>query len=496
MRYYLVAVAKALSVAQALSVAPPPISQGLSRAFREVMGTLPAAVEENLASRGVREPTAIQKCAGGLLRAGRSALLSAETGSGKSLAFLLPTLARLEEPDECVVILAPTRELALQLATEATPLLRGFFAGSREDGGTSGVELLVVGSATTSGALKRARCIVATPKEALETFSGRPGLLEKLSKATALVLDEVDALLPPKKKDYRSAGSKERAKQSGKKKMKKPSPPSPAARFVALMLKSNPSPALQVIGASATASRATRDAVKQALRDDPYGRFTVLQGNDDPLELVRPGTSDETAPRSVVVPRVVDHRVATIEKGATHDHAMRVVADVVRTVKPKSALVFLTKGTGYAVAPCCDALGDNLEEDVAALHDLLFSRQHSDAEEEEDNRVATLERGRQQLADNVKRATAPVLVTFEDSARGLHFDAVDLVVVVGLPATPASYLHLAGRTGRRLGDDITPGTVVTVCPPKAVPVLRSWSKQLGDLTFHDLVVVVSSPGDD
>ena len=59
--------------------------------------------------------------------------------------------------------------------------------------------------------------------------------------------------------------------------------------------------------------------------------------------------------------------------------------------------------------------------------------------------------------------------------------------MTGLPQTAASYLHLAGRTGRRLGGAVAPGTAVTVLHPKAVPVLESWSTQLGDVSFVDLL---------
>ena len=81
----------------------------------------------------------------------------------------------------------------------------------------------------------------------------------------------------------------------------------------------------------------------------------------------------------------------------------------------------------------------------------------------------------------------PVLVTFEDSARGLHFDGVDLVIAVGLPNSASSYLHVAGRAGRRLGEEVAEGTVVTVIHPKAVASLESWANQLGQVVFEELV---------
>ena len=41
-----------------------------------------------------------------------------------------------------------------------------------------------------------------------------------------------------------------------------------------------------------------------------------------------------------------------------------------------------------------------------------------------------------------------LLVTSEDSVRGLHFDNLDAVVLVGRPRGPVEYSHICGRTGR------------------------------------------------
>ena len=91
----------------------------------------------------------------------------------------------------------------------------------------------------------------------------------------------------------------------------------------------------------------------------------------------------------------------------------------------------------------------------------------------------------------------PFLVTFEGSARGLHFDAVDVVFVLGRPASAASYLHLAGRVGRSSISDtdvggggvvIRPGTVVSLCTKGAATELEKWTKQIGGTDLEELLI--------
>lgn len=67
-----------------------------------------------------------------------------------------------------------------------------------------------------------------------------------------------------------------------------------------------------------------------------------------------------------------------------------------------------------------------------------------------------------------------ILVTHEDSVRGLHLDGLDTVVIVGRPGSPDEYTHIAGRTGRAG----RPGSVVNVVSFEQAAALSSWSKML------------------
>ena len=69
---------------------------------------------------GITEPTEIQTKAIPVALAGRDLMASAETGSGKTAAFLLPVIERLKQHGTPrALVLAPTRELALQIEANA-----------------------------------------------------------------------------------------------------------------------------------------------------------------------------------------------------------------------------------------------------------------------------------------------------------------------------------------------------------------------------------------
>ena len=74
---------------------------------------------------GLQVPTEIQAKAIPPLLAGQNILATAETGSGKTAAFLLPIIERLERTGAArALVLAPTRELALQIEVNARDFSR------------------------------------------------------------------------------------------------------------------------------------------------------------------------------------------------------------------------------------------------------------------------------------------------------------------------------------------------------------------------------------
>ncbi|KAM5238261.1 putative ATP-dependent RNA helicase DDX59 isoform 4-T4 [Ctenodactylus gundi] len=87
----------------------------------------PEALNHNLKKSGYEVPTPIQMqmIPVGLL--GRDILASADTGSGKTAAFLLPVIIRalFEDKAPSALILTPTRELAIQIERQAKELMSG-----------------------------------------------------------------------------------------------------------------------------------------------------------------------------------------------------------------------------------------------------------------------------------------------------------------------------------------------------------------------------------
>ena len=140
-----------------------------------------------LKQQGITEPSPIQRATIADAIAGRDVLGRGRTGSGKTLAFGLPLLTRLaaDAPTGTprAVILTPTRELALQIADNLSPLAA-----------VMGLHLYLVAGGMAYGPQLKAfergvDVVVATPGRLIDLFE--QGAVD-LSRVEVLVLDEAD----------------------------------------------------------------------------------------------------------------------------------------------------------------------------------------------------------------------------------------------------------------------------------------------------------------
>jgi ATP-dependent RNA helicase RhlE len=146
------------------------------------------SLKEQLSRAGFVKPTPVQAAAIPPGVEGKDVLATAQTGTGKTLAFLIPILERLQgEPGRGIaaLVLVPTRELAMQVAAQYQALR-----------GKLGPAALIVGGLAEYQqleALRRgSRVVVATPGR-LEDFLDRR--LIQFRDLRVLVLDEADRML-------------------------------------------------------------------------------------------------------------------------------------------------------------------------------------------------------------------------------------------------------------------------------------------------------------
>ncbi|XP_024061581.1 probable ATP-dependent RNA helicase DDX46 isoform X3 [Terrapene carolina triunguis] len=149
----------------------------------------------SLKKHGYEKPTPIQTQAIPAIMSGRDLIGIAKTGSGKTIAFLLPMFRHimdqrsLEEGEGPIaVIMTPTRELALQITKECKKFSK-----------TLGFRVVCVyggtGISEQIAELKRgAEIIVCTPGRMIDMLAANNGRVTNLRRVTYVVLDEADRM--------------------------------------------------------------------------------------------------------------------------------------------------------------------------------------------------------------------------------------------------------------------------------------------------------------
>jgi ATP-dependent RNA helicase RhlE len=144
-------------------------------------------VVDVLRARGIAEPFAIQSLVVPDVLDGHDVLAKSPTGSGKTLAFAVPMVERLRATDRrpSALILAPTRELALQIVDDMTDIAHARALSVAAVYGGAGIQRQIQNA-------RRAHILVATPGRLEDLLQRRAVSLEHIR---ILVLDEADRML-------------------------------------------------------------------------------------------------------------------------------------------------------------------------------------------------------------------------------------------------------------------------------------------------------------
>ncbi|XP_022759924.1 probable DEAD-box ATP-dependent RNA helicase 48 [Durio zibethinus] len=337
-----------------------------------------------LSAAGYFQMTRVQEATLSVCLEGKDALVKAKTGTGKTIAFLLPAIETVLKaastntvqrvPPVFVLILCPTRELASQLAAEANALLK------YHDG--IGVQTLVGGTRfkVDQKRLESDPCkiMVATPGRLLDHVENKSTLSVRLLELKMLILDEADHLLDLgfRKDVEKIVDCLPRQRQSL---LFSATIPKEVRRISQLVLKREHA-FIDTVGLGCVE---THDKVKQSL-------------------LVAP-----------------------------HELHFQIVHQLLKK--------HISQASDYKVIVFC-ATGM-----VTSLMYLLLREMNMNVREIH-SRKPQLYRTR--IADEFRESKRLILVTSDVSARGMDYPDVTLVIQVGIPTDREQYIHRLGRTGR------------------------------------------------
>lgn len=357
------------------SGAPAAAGTGTDRPAFARLG-LPVLTVQALRREGITEPLPIQETAIPDAVAGHDVLGRAPTGSGKTFAFGLPMLARLAGRPAIPraprgLVLAPTRELALQIERALEPFALGLRLGT------------AVGGMPAARQAERLR-------RGVDLLIATPGRLADLVDQGAAVLDSVGITAIDEADHMADFGFLPQVRR---------------------LLDAVPRDGQRLLFSATLDDESVQDLVRRYLRDP---------------------VTHSVAPEPAAA--VAIHHLLYVESADKPAVLARIAAREGRT------LLFVR--TQYGAEKLTRRLRDQ-GIPVAALH----------GGKAQNRRLRTLAA----FADGAISA----LVATDVAARGIHVDAVSLVVHADPPTDPKDYVHRAGRTARAGAS----GTVVTVVTP-------------------------------
>ncbi|WP_227937497.1 DEAD/DEAH box helicase [Alkalihalobacillus deserti] len=337
---------------------------------------LPNFLKEALTEQGISEPTDIQAKMIPEALEGQSLIARSQTGTGKTLAFLLPALAKIEKDKKGlqVVVLAPTQELAMQVVEVAKSLTKH--------------DPVEIGSYIGGANIKRQ--LEKLKKQKPQLAIGTPGRLLELIELKKLKLHEVKIVTVDE-----------------------------ADRMMA----------------EHSSWEATMQIAKRAGRDTQFLFVSATIPKDFAKKVAdaAPFVVELEAKGGLVNTEKVDHLYIRVDERDKIDVARRLI----HAENIEKGIVFVNQ---------LDKVSETAEKfSYKGIKTLALSSEQSKHE-------------REHALKSFHKGETHVLVATDVAARGLDVDDVTHIIQLDPPASPDSYLHRAGRTGR-MGKS---GSVITL----------------------------------
>lgn len=373
--------------------------------FRDLL--LPKEIFSALERAGYHSPSPVQHAAIPLARLGSDVIVQAKAGTGKTLVFAVTAVERVDvrKPRPQVLLLAPTREVALQAADVVTEVIgsdSGHYADHRVAGTPIRVTTLIGGVPTAEDerVLRRVSHIVVGSPGRVLSLVQRGSLIT--SDINLLVLDEADRLLD---EDFYGDVS----------------------RIIATLPKTR-----QILALSATYTKSALDRL-HTMMSHPQQVFLC----QDTVSLK--GVWHYVLNTMTIAPHQSEdfNSVAHYGKGDLFD----AVCNLLQCISFHQALIFCnSKSTA--------------EEVTAKLSNCGHSVSCLSSAQDQLHRIEVL---------NALRAfQLRIVVATDVAARGIDLEGVNLVINMDIPGDPEMLVHRIGRAGR-FG---THGTAVTLVNSK------------------------------
>ncbi|KAJ6117728.1 P-loop containing nucleoside triphosphate hydrolase protein [Penicillium capsulatum] len=366
----------------------PVINDG-AQPYSSMVGKLHPSLLQALNVMGFEFMTPVQKRVLTELSYTEDCLVQAKTGTGKTLAFLLPVLHNLltspsppPRKQTAILVITPTRELAQQIAKSCDQLTSQL---------AKPLEChIAVGGTARASALSRFKngapsILVATPGR-LKDYLSEADTAQRLANIQTLILDEADTML--------ETGFLADIKQ---------------------ILKLIPSKksGWQGMCFSATVPPRVKDVISVVLKSG-YTSISTIEKNETP-------THEKVPQYSMIIPSVAD--------------TFTTLASLLQLESKNNSKIIVFGVTANMVALTATAFSRGLTSlPVFEIHSRLSQN------------------ARTRTTAQFKEATAGILFASDVVGRGMDFPRVDLVCQVGLPASADQYVHRVGRTARAGND--------------------------------------------